>query len=742
MDWTIFFVTYLYTAGVLYIPGYLYARTFGIKGAWALGIAPLLTSGMLCLVGEIAFRLHIPMTPMLLAGVVTLIALAAFGLTQVIVYIRRQSILDMQLPQISRLLPVAYALVGIGVTYFLYISMLSNPTDTSLSWDMVQHFGTTRTMLSEGIFSSFYAGSYMSKEAAFAPWDVTKPAMYPAAWNIICAVGSLAAQSNLAITANAFNAVVCSLVFPLSIMNFIAYSLETISNGIMPVQLKHVIRWAGALTSSVFIIFPWSDLVFGPLLPFILGLSMSPQLAWLWMYFVHTWNHYRQTKGTNEQLRFLLLFLFCIFALAFNHPSTIFSCAVFIIPWTIQTLWSNKEGYLAPRFCCITRYARNFSQNNEKLTQTQFVKEVSVTQATTKKALSGKKLAVIFTLLCALIWVTAWQLIAKRGALSAFYWEAYTSVPGALKSILGMSFVNENFPGRGAQTPQPMLSVLVFLGLWLAIKKYKRFGFAFSWICTALICLYITAFNLPGKSFLTGFWYTDPQRVGANAAILSILFAAHGLGYVVYKLARLISEAQRRTKTTSSRITDVSISKLVMTGLLVGCITIAGLLYTRMPTHAVSTPIRYQEAIRELYASSDLSPKEMHFLKRVKTILKERGYAPIVNNPYDGSVVAYGIESLPCVYRHPVTFEDEREQTRIIREKLVHYQVHPEVIEALKQTGIRYVLQLEDPGFIPFSQNYHKPDYAGIDHISDRTPGFKVLAADGDMRLYEITDIH
>lgn len=445
------------------------------------------------------------------------------------------------------------------------------------------------------------------------------------------------------------------------------------------------------------------------------------------------------------RLRLFVLLICCILSLVLIHPSTLFSCVLFVIPWYIQALWTGSVQWSLPRI----------SRKHSPKKPARFIPR--------------QLAASIFTLFCGALWFTAWFFLIKKGPLRAFYWGAYADAWQAVRSILGMNFVPE-LPKYLLQVPQPALSLLVFLGLWIAVRKIKCQWLAFSWVASACMCYYVTATDLVGKRFLTGFWYTDYQRVGANSGVLSILLASVGMAYLIFAVAKLIACMQEKHEkntivgtasdvatlnaesnsgtNTPADVTAISaplLSKkqLVCSTIAVGCLVVLGALTLRLPSehYHQAAPQVYKAMCHYTYTAGEVSSKEQAFLQRAAKIVNTRGRAGVANNPYDGSFIAYGLADLPCVYRHPVTFEDEREQTRIIREKLVHYQVHPEVIAALKQTGIRYVLQLEDPGFIPFSQNYRKGDYAGIDHISDRTPGFKVLAADGDMRLYEITDL-
>ena len=76
-----------------------------------------------------------------------------------------------------------------------------------------------------------------------------------------------------------------------------------------------------------------------------------------------------------------------------------------------------------------------------------------------------------------------------------------------------------------------------------------------------------------------------------------------------------------------------------------------------------------------------------------------------------------------------------------MRTNIVNWPKSAEVRKALKETGIRYVLKLEQPGKVSFANHVYTPQqFAGINSIKDTTPGFKCILAAEAMRLYEIDD--
>ena len=87
----------------------------------------------------------------------------------------------------------------------------------------------------------------------------------------------------------------------------------------------------------------------------------------------------------------------------------------------------------------------------------------------------------------------------------------------------------------------------------------------------------------------------------------------------------------------------------------------------------------------------------------------------------------------------------ETAESRIIRNSLRNVADNVYVQNAVRSIGAQYVLQLdqgepglESPHLFPYEDG---EKWRGIDGIRDDTPGFEVVLAEGDMRLYKITAV-
>lgn len=145
----------------------------------------------------------------------------------------------------------------------------------------------------------------------------------------------------------------------------------------------------------------------------------------------------------------------------------------------------------------------------------------------------------------------------------------------------------------------------------------------------------------------------------------------------------------------------------------------------------------YDPAVEHVY-----SAREIAFVgQALDRVPKD---ALVINQPNDGSTFAYALNDMNTYYRH-CRVGKQTEDSRTIRLKLVDYATDEQVRKAVKDTGAEYVLlldqgvKLEDGVWLP---QYGDPrPWEGIDSITDDTPGFSIVLADGDMRLYRIDEV-
>lgn len=134
---------------------------------------------------------------------------------------------------------------------------------------------------------------------------------------------------------------------------------------------------------------------------------------------------------------------------------------------------------------------------------------------------------------------------------------------------------------------------------------------------------------------------------------------------------------------------------------------------------------------------------EVEFVAKAKDIV---GDALVLNIPFDGSFLSYGVNGINIAYRDLETPKYWREGVdrdgKLLRKSLDEYESRPEIKQALLETGAQYVLLLDSEdtqGARMFNCSKDLSSWEGIMGVSEETAGFELVLSDGDMKLYRIT---
>ena len=136
------------------------------------------------------------------------------------------------------------------------------------------------------------------------------------------------------------------------------------------------------------------------------------------------------------------------------------------------------------------------------------------------------------------------------------------------------------------------------------------------------------------------------------------------------------------------------------------------------------------------------STEEREFVQKAASLIPEG--ALVLNQPHDGSVFAYGLDGLNTYFRSAGTFgySDTAETIRQGADKIA---TDKDVQDAVKSTGAEYLILLdqgvayEDGKWLSTYYDSYVPFWDGLNKVTDETPGYELILADGDMRLYKIT---
>lgn len=678
----------------LYVPTYPLLRGLGVSRLFSVGMAPLSSIALYEVLCTVYPKLGVDSSWVTLSVPVLTVSIVVYAVARFAVHPRESAFgvaASHPVALGSRSLPfdvvvaAAYILVGVVAGSVFFLGSLDGLSSFAQEFDNIHHLGVTRGYLESGNWSPFNSTLYSSaSDEAIAP--LTDSAFYPSAWNCIVAMAASATGALVPLSANAVNFLFAFIVYPMSMFVLMRSLFAD----------KPAVVAFGSLVTVGFTAFPWKLFIFGPLYPNLIGFSVLPMLAVCFIVLI--------AEGVDVRSRVLAaaLFVVGVVAAAFMQPNAVFSAAVLLAPYLVYRVAS-----LADR--------------------------ASVRSVAARRALRAG-LGIACTLAVIAIWYALFKLPFLQGVVT-HWWPATRSFVDAFCSALDLSF-------RSA-VPQLLLAALVVLGgiYTLFHRKYLWISVAYAFACA----IYIVDSANDGffKFLLSGFWYTDSARVAAFAVIFAVPLASMGLAWLAQGARNL---ASRALPACPPRVLAAACAALI--AVVFACVNyFPGDTTQNEPPKRGTAFGEFACVIEDMYTADGVrvyDAEEMDFVNQVKEVVSADDL--IVNVPDDGSAFAYSVDGLRVYYRYLRTYNDPEYETadsKVIRERLNDYAYDLEVREAIDDIGATYVLEL-DQGYPEKWRTYlftyydHPEYWDGITHVVDDTPGFDVVLAKDDMRLYRI----
>ena len=129
-------------------------------------------------------------------------------------------------------------------------------------------------------------------------------------------------------------------------------------------------------------------------------------------------------------------------------------------------------------------------------------------------------------------------------------------------------------------------------------------------------------------------------------------------------------------------------------------------------------------------SENPVTEEERQFLLKVIDLTGSKDL--VINNPMDGSFLAYGFDNIRAYYR---SFAhngwDESPESTLIRTNLVNMASDPDVRAAVNKIDAKYVLIISeswaDDSYINLRGGFNPSLYQGITSITPETPGFELI---------------
>lgn len=658
---------------VLYAPGWLIYLAGGFAALPALVLAPTISVVWMCVAGIAYDLVGIP------ANIVTVFAPLAIAAIATVALRRLRGHDEKPSHWLGENLTVPaaclYVAVGAVSCALLYLYQRTDMSSFIYQWDNDTHLGVIRAFADSQKMSTLHVSSYLTAGDLPADPFGNTSGYYPAAFHELCALIVLARHVTAPLAVNASIAVMGAVIFPLSMSLFVSELFDD----------DRVALYSGAVLCGLFPAMPYAGTFYGPVYPNIFAVSLLPvglALAFRLM----------RDRESRRPSTFVVL-LVTLIALAFVHPNALFSLGVICVPTlTVQVAREERA-----------------------------------------KGASGLRSFVIGALVL-FAFVVLWGILfiapPLRGVVTGQFVPT-TTVGDAIRSMflfLPSSFLQTIGGG------QPILFVLVTVGIVADIVKRRFPGLVATYVLLQVMCIIATStFNL-FKQILTGFWYTDSNRLAAILAIVSIALAAEGVSWIAEGVRNLMARKPRR-KTVDTAATVVTATAVLLVVVLEG--------YGIFPNEG-GTLARIQYTLNGAYGDwNAYTVNERGAVRELKGIV---GDDIVANSTYDGSLFAYGSDDVHMLYRfndNLYNIDGEATDTadaQLVRTKLNEIASNPEVKAAAERLGVRWVAQLDTTHAIQEANGFYRAeDWVGIESVDENTPGFQLAYQNGYVKLYKIT---
>lgn len=542
--------------------------------------------------------------------------------------------------------------------------------------DNATHLAIIKNMASSKILSVLSTSAYF--DTSVSPDINTAGSFYPSIFHLLAALSILTSGVAVQTAENITAAVIIAMVYTSG-----CYALF---RAIEPSNRNLTI--AGVVGSLLIVGFPWRFIVWGPLYPNLLSLSLIPAALSVEIEICNS------IKENKLDLRQVFLFLLTIIAVSGSHPNGLFTLGVLSIGLLSDTLFSKVR-------------------------------------ATTKKGKFIPVFATLGFLACVIaIWSICFLLPAFQGVVN-YKWPANQSLHKAVISLLFFGFTRDS--------GDPILLILLCIGIVHTMRRKEFRWLVASYLLTAFMFIIAVSSDGVVKQYLCGFWYCDHNRIAACTSLAAMPLICIGIASVFSLLDNSVSN-WHSIKTKGTPIIKLSASVLII---LIVC-------FPFFIDNYLGYPTTFQDYKRLLdYKFDKESPSvyssdEVDFVDKSDKLIKPG--AKVINIPFDGSCLAYDIQGLNTYYRDPHISgsknSTETEHSWLYRKQLSNYLDCQQIRDALKNDHIEYVLMLDDGESEGeperYYAGYNENDWSGITSINENTPGFSLVLAKDDMKLYRI----
>jgi len=385
-----------------------------------------------------------------------------------------------------------------------------------------------------------------------------------------------------------------------------------------------------------------------------------------------------KTLAPGELIAYLLLLVGGFAAIALAQPNSVFTIAVMIFPFLFFSAWkvcAKRSVWLALGVCTSLLVA------------------------------------------AAGIWIALYKAPFMRRTVT-WVWDSFQTPAESLRAVATLSM---NATG-GEYGGEIVLAVFVLLGLLVALLR-KKAWIVFSYLAVASLYVLCAAFEGRFRNVATGFWYHDSFRPAGAMCILAVPLAAYALSSCVSAVSKLV---ENKASTSVKRAAIAGTSIVLIAAVVVLTLASSNIAYREKMLAQMSADV----------ATKYTDTEELAFMEKARSVIGTD--TKVMNDPFDGSMFAYGVEGLPVVFpAMPGNWiGSPNPESEYLKDHLDAVENDSaKVCPMLRDLDVHYVMVLER-----HKQIFDEPHpWLGVRNITPQTPGFEPVLQQGPYSLYKIT---
>lgn len=467
---------------LLWLPGLAVGYAGGLRGLFAWGSAPLVSSALIGASAIVAGAVGLSWSVLVVLGATVLAVGVAWGVRAVAGGWRSPRVDRNRAVWRQVLVTVVVSLVVAGALQARRLmAAIGGPDHFSQTFDAPYHLNSVRLILESGDASSLHM-------TLTAPDATTS--FYPALWHdVVSLLVQLSGGTDIVAPANWTTLVIASLVWPASML-VLARGLF----GPRPVMLGLTVAVSFAMTQ-----FPNQLTGFGVLYPNLLAYAVLPALlglAWLTLW---------RARGRARLAPLAFVGVGAI-AVALAQPNGLFTLGYVAVPLLAH-----------------------------------YVAHVSVRAWRLRRSVIGAVVpGVVLVVLCVVAYWVAGQVSLVEEFRTQVSWPARMSQGQAVNDAVTLAAMHPT--GQSNM----LVAGFVLLGLLVSLFVARWRWLPFGYLILAWLFIVAASAGDATRALFTGYWYGDVQRLASQLPLIAVPLAVIGLTTVVVGVSRLARDMLRR----------------------------------------------------------------------------------------------------------------------------------------------------------------------------------------------------